>query len=82
MYPWNEKMSASVEDACPSTSGHMVAVHPATRKVVIRQGNFLRAGHSASSLTCYAFLVVAGLMHFPHEELQADYGIDDNDKQH
>lgn len=33
-------------------------------------------------LTCYALLVVAGLVHLPHEELQADDGIDDDDKQH
>lgn len=71
-----------MEGAFPSTPAHMVTVYPAGWKVVMRQRNFSRGGHSASSLTCYALLIVAGLMHLPHEELQADYSIDDDDKQH
>lgn len=60
----------------------MAAVCPAERKEVMRRGSLARTGHSASSLTCYALLVVAGLVHLPHEELQADDSIDDDDKQH
>lgn len=33
-------------------------------------------------LTWDALLVVAGLVHLPHEELQADDGVDDDDKEH
>lgn len=33
-------------------------------------------------LTCDALLVVAGLVHLPHEELQPDDGVDDNNKEH
>lgn len=33
-------------------------------------------------LTCDALLVVAGLVHLPHEELQPDDGVDDNDEEH
>lgn len=36
----------------------------------------------APPLTYYALLVVAGLVHLPHEELQADNGINDDDEQH
>lgn len=35
-----------------------------------------------SPLTYYALLVVACLVHLPHEELQTNNGIDDDDEQH
>lgn len=55
---------------------------PAEWKAARRAWRLLRAGHSASSLTCNALLVVAGLVHLSHEELQTDDSIDDDDKQH
>lgn len=33
-------------------------------------------------LTCYALLVVASLVHLPHEEFQANDGINDDDEEH
>lgn len=36
----------------------------------------------APPLTCYALLVVASLVHLPHEEFQANDGINDDDEQH
>lgn len=64
-------------EAIPDTASQVAAW-----KAVITQRSFLRAGQSTPSLTCYALLVVAGLMHLPHEELQANDGVDDDDEQH
>lgn len=50
-----------------------------------RESNLLlgtRCPERAPPLTCYALLVVARLVHLPHEELQADDGINDDDEEH
>lgn len=50
-----------------------------------RERNLLsgtRFQERAPPLTCYAFLVVASLVHLPHEEFQADDGINDDDEEH
>lgn len=55
---------------------------PAEGKVMTRRGSLARTGRSAAPITCDALLAVAGLVHLPHEELQADDGVDDDDEQH
>lgn len=50
-----------------------------------RESNLLpgtRCPERVPPLTCYALQVVASLVHLPHEELQADDGINDDDEEH
>lgn len=58
----------------------------APREAAIRRESNLLSGtrfpERAPPLTCYAFLVVASLVHLPHEEFQADDGINDDDEEH
>lgn len=68
----------------PSRSGAQVAAaHSIQGKSSYEGSNALLDSRCQSPpLTYYALLVVAGLVHLPHEELQADNGVDDDDEEH